>query len=298
MKFVKYAIARSWLIPAIIASFVAISAPQAALAQQAVGGVPETEGVRSDTGVLQELLKGVKFDQQLGAQIPLDDTFKDESGQTVKLSSYFGRKPVVLILAYYTCPVLCSEVMSGSALAFKQLHFRLGDQYNALTVSFDPRDTPQVAEATKQTYIRQYGQPGAAEGWHFLTGQKAQIDALANAVGFHYAYDAQNGQYLHAAGIVVITPTGKVAQYFYGITFPARDLRLALVQSSHEKIGTVMDQILLFCCTYDPGTGRYQAAITRMIKVGGGLTILLIAGGFLFLYRWNFKGKQGEVAKT
>lgn len=298
MIFVKYAIVRSWLIPVILAAFVAISAPQAALAQQAVGGVPETEGVRSDTGVLQELLKGVKFDQQLGAQIPLDDTFKDESGQTVKLSSYFGRKPVVLILAYYTCPVLCSEVMSGSALAFKQLNFRLGDQYNALTVSFDPRDTPQVAEATKQTYIRQYGQPDAAEGWHFLTGQKAQIDALANAVGFHYAYDAQNGQYLHAAGIVVITPTGKVAQYFYGITFPARDLRLALVQSSHEKIGTVMDQILLFCCTYDPGTGRYQAAITRMIKVGGGLTILLIAGGFLFLYRWNFKAKQGEVAKT
>ena len=171
MKFVRHEIWRPWLIPAIVMSFVASFAPPAARAQQAVGGGPEFEGVRSDTGVLQTLLKGVKFDQQLGAQIPLDDIFKNENGQTVQLSSYFGRKPVVLILAYYTCPVLCSEVMSGSALAFKKLNFKLGDQYTALTVSFDPKDTPEVAARTKQTYMHQYGQPGGEDGWHFLTGQ-------------------------------------------------------------------------------------------------------------------------------
>ncbi len=296
MKFVKGAKWGAWILPAIAMGFLAGTAPQPVRAQQAVGGVDDSGGIPSQTGEITALLKGVKFDQQLGSQIPLDDTFRDENGRTVELKSYFGKKPVVLILAYYTCPVLCSEVMSGSAQAFKKLDFKLGDQYTALTVSFDPKDTPEVAARTKKTYVDLYGKADAVAGWHFLTGQKAQIDRLANAVGFHYAYDPQNGQYLHAAGIVVITPAGKVAQYFYGISFPERDLRLALVQSSQEEIGSVMDQILLFCCSYDPGTGRYVATITRILKIGAGLTIILIAGGFFFLYRWNFKGRGTRAA--
>jgi len=295
MILTRHAIRKSWLIPIILMCFLVSYSPRVARAQQSVGGVQESSGALSGSGVLATLLKRVGFDQQLGAQIPLNDTFKDENGQTVVLHSYFGNKPVVLILAYYRCPILCSEVLSGAASAFSQLNFRLGNQYTALTVSIDPTDTPEIAARIKQTYIRQYGDRDGAAGWHFLTGQKVQIDELTNAVGFRYAYDPRNSQYVHAAGIIVTTPSGKVGQYFYGLHFPSRDLRLALVQSSQEKIGSVIDQILLFCCTYDPGTGRYQATITRAIKTAATATILLIAGGLFFLYRRNIKGKDPQT---
>jgi protein SCO1 len=244
-----------------------------------------TPAYTSKSTALPPILKGINFVQRLGNQIPLDATFQDENGNTVQLGSYFGKKPVVLILAYYRCPMLCTLVMDGAAKAFKQLSFDLGDQFDALTVSFDPRDTPADSKREQAKYIQVYGHPDAVGAWHFLTGQTAQIKRLTDAVGFHYAYDPRTGQYVHTAGIVVITPAGKVAQYFYGVTFDPQFLRLALVQSSKDKIGSIVDQILLYCCTYNPDTGRYQATIARVLQVAGALTILLIASLLFVLYR-------------
>jgi len=244
--------------------------------------------------VLPPILKGINFEQRLGAQIPLDATFVDENGKTVQLGSYFGKKPVVLILAYYRCPMLCTLVMDGAARAFKQLSFDLGDQFDAITVSFDPRDTPADSKTEQAKYVQVYGHPDAVSAWHFLTGQEAQIRRLTDAVGFHYAYDPRTGQYVHTAGIVVITPEGKVAQYFYGVTFDPQFLRLALVQSSNEKIGSVVDQILLYCCTYNPDTGRYEATIGRVLQIAGALTILLLGGGLWILHRAT-KNKDGPA---
>lgn len=262
-----------------------VCAPASLRAQDIGGDGQATPGYTSKSTVLPPILKGINFEQRLGSQIPLDATFQDENGKTVQLGSYFGKKPVVLILAYYRCPMLCTLVMDGAAKAFKQLSFDLGDQFDAITVSFDPRDTPADSKREQAKYIQVYGHPDAVGAWHFLTGQTAQIKRLTDAVGFHYAYDPRTGQYVHTAGIVVITPEGKVAQYFYGVTFDPQFLRLALVQSSKEKIGSIVDQILLYCCTYNPDTGRYQATIATVLQIAGALTILLIGGGLFLLHR-------------
>jgi protein SCO1/2 len=280
-------IRRFSIVVALIVGAIAMCVP---LQAQSVGGVQLSDDSASVS--LPDILKGVYFEQRLGDQVPLDATFTDEDGKPVVLRSYFEKKPVVLIMAYYRCPMLCSEVLRGAASAFKKLNFQIGDQFNVLTVSIDPQETPALATTTKRTYIKQYGDPSAAAGWHFLTGEKPQIDALADAVGFHYKYIPQLHQYAHAAGIVVLTPAGKVAQYFYGIEYPAQDLRLALVQGSHEQIGSVVDQILLYCCTYDPGTGRYHALVSRLLEIAGGATILLIGGALFFLFRWDAKRKS------
>lgn len=266
----------------------------ATLMAQTLGGVdaPEIPPYSSKSTALPPILKGINFEQQLGSQIPLDATFQDENGKTVQLGSYFGKKPVVLILAYYRCPMLCTLVMDGAAKAFKQLSFDLGDQFDALTVSFDPRDTPADSKTEQAKYVQVYGHPDAASSWHFLTGQTDQIKRLTDSVGFHYAYDPRTGQYVHTAGIVVITPAGKVAQYFYGVTFDPQFLRLALVQSSKDKIGSVVDAVLLYCCTYNPDTGRYEATIGRVLQIAGALTILLLGGGLYILHRAT-KNKGG-----
>jgi protein SCO1 len=277
----------------------ALATAQCAWAQQAVGGVQPSTGSATQSGAVPALLRGVNFEQRLGEQAPLDATFKDETGKTVTLGSYFGKKPVVLILAYYKCPMLCGEVLSGATSSFKKLNFKIGEQFNVITLSFDPREGPSLAAATKQTYIEQYGMEqngdsaAASTGWHFLTGEKSQIDRVTDAVGFHYKYIPQTQQYAHTAGIVVLTPTGKVGQYFYGIRYPERDLRLALVQSSKEKIGTTVDELLLYCCTYDPDTGRYHALIGRVLQLVGLATIILLATAILLLYRSEAKGKGG-----
>jgi len=259
----------------------------AALRGQSLGSDQAvTPAYTSKSTVLPPILKGINFEQRLGSEIPLDATFQDENGKTVQLRSFFGgKKPVVLILAYYRCPMLCTLVMDGAARAFKQLSFDLGDQFDALTVSFDPRDTPTDSKREQAKYLQVYGHPDAVGAWHFLTGQEPQIRRLTDAVGFHYAYDPRTGQYVHTAGIVVITPAGKVAQYFYGVTFDPQFLRLALVQSSKDKIGSVVDQILLYCCTYNPDTGRYQATIARVLQIAGALTILLIASLLFIVHR-------------
>jgi protein SCO1/2 len=228
------------------------------------------------------ILQQVSFEQRLNHQVPLDLAFRDEQGRAVTLGQYFGKRPVILTLAYYRCPMLCPQVLYGLAGVLRVIDFQPGRDFEVLTVSFDPTDTPQIAATEKQSVLARYPRPGAEQGWHFLTGDPAAITALAKAAGFGYAYIPQTGQYAHATGIMVLTPEGKLSQYFYGVDYPARDVRLALVQSSQNKIGTVVDQILLYCCRYDPVTGRYSALTMRLLRVGGLLTLLLL-GTFIGL---------------
>ena len=252
----------------------------------AAWGQPMTKGILSPpANVRPPGLKNVGIEQHLDEQIPLDLTFRDETGKTVRLGDYFGQKPVVLSLVYYRCPMLCSEVLSGMASALRILKFDIGKDFNVLTVSFDPHDTPEIATAKKAEYIKRYGRDGAAGGWHFLTGDQESIDALTKAVGFQYEYDPKTGQFAHTTAIMVLTPKGKIAQYYYGVEYAPKDLRLGLVQASHEKIGTVVDEVLLYCYHYDPATGKYGAVISRILKLAGGATILLLGGLLLILFR-------------
>jgi protein SCO1 len=230
-------------------------------------------------------LKNVGIEQRLNQQIPLGLRFRDESGKTVTLGDYFGQKPVILNLVYYKCPMLCSEVLSGLVSSLKILKFDVGNQYNVLTVSFNPRETPDLAAASKAQYLKRYGRPGAAEGWHFLTGPEESITSLAQAVGFEYQYDPETDQYAHATAIMILTPDGRVAQYYYGVEFAPKDLRLGLIQASNGKIGNLVDEVLLYCYHYDPASGKYGAVITRILKLSGLATIVLIGAMVWILLR-------------
>jgi protein SCO1/2 len=236
-------------------------------------------------GVRPDLLKNVGIDQKLNQQVPLDLTFRDESGKTVQLSQYFGQRPVILSLVYYNCPMLCTQVLNGMEAAMKGLPMDAGNQFEAVTVSIDPSDRPVLASVKKQMYTGMYGRPGAAEGWHFLTGDEDQIKKLADAVGFRYAYDPDSKQFAHASAIMVVTPDGKISKYFYGIQYSPRDLRLGLVEASAGRIGTPVDSILLFCYHYDPHTGKYGLLISRLIQTAGLLTIAAIGITMLVLFR-------------
>ncbi len=236
-------------------------------------------------GVRPDLLKEVGIDQKLGQQVPLDLAFREETGRTVQLSQYFGHKPVILSLVYFNCPMLCTQVLNGQEAAMKGLPMDAGNQFEAVTVSIDPSDRPVLASVKKQMYLGMYGRADAAQGWHFLTGDEAQIKQLANAVGFRYAYDPDSKQFAHASVIMVLTPDGKISKYFYGIQYSPRDLRLGLVEASAQKIGTPVDSILLFCYHYDPHTGKYGLLISRLIQAGGLLTVLAIGIMMLIFFR-------------
>jgi protein SCO1 len=236
-------------------------------------------------GQRPELLKDVGIDQKLNDEIPLDLKFRDEHGQTVELARYFGSKPVILTLVYYNCPMLCTQVLNGLDRTLKLLPMDIGKDFNVMTVSIDPTERPVLAEAKQAMYTGMYGRPGAAEGWHFLTGDEPEIKHLAQAVGFRYAYDAESKQFAHASVIMMLTPEGRLSRYFYGIEYPQRDVRLGLVEASQGKIGSAIDQVLLFCYHYDPHTGKYGLLISRVIQLAGVLTVL--AGGIclFFLFR-------------
>ena len=239
-------------------------------------------------GTLQhdnDLLKNIGFQQNLNSQAPLDLPFKDESGRTVRLGSYFGQRPVLLNLVYFECPMLCSEVLNGTIRTLKALPLKLGKDFNVVTVSFDPKDTPKMAAAKKANYIDKLGRPDAGSGWTFLTGPESSVKALADAVGFHYAYDPSTGQFAHASGIMLLTPEGRVSRYFYGVEYPVQDVRLGLVEASHGKIGTPVDQVLLFCFHYDPTTGRYGLLVMRLIRTAGALTLILLIGFVVIMLR-------------
>jgi len=231
-------------------------------------------------------LENVGIDQRLNEQLPLELTFKDEAGKTVKLGDYFHKgRPVVLNFVYYECPMLCGEVLQGLSAALKVLKFTPGKEFEVVTVSIDPREKPELAAAKKQSYMERLGRPEAAKGWHFLTGDQAQIDALANAAGWHYQYDPKLDQFAHAAGIMLVTPQGKLAQYYYGVEYSARDLRLGIIEASQNKIGSLADQVLLYCYHYDPKTGKYGATIMNIMRLGGVVTMAFIGVFLVLMFR-------------
>lgn len=219
-------------------------------------------------------LRDVAFDQKVNDQVPLDLAFRNEEGERVRLGDYLGRKPVILALVYYRCQNLCSLVLDGLLRTLRALSFNAGEQFNVLAVSFDPREPPALAGEKKSEYSRRYGRPGAEAGWHFLTGEETSIQRLSQAAGFRYSYDGGKDQYAHATGVVILTPQGKISRYFYGIEFSPRDLRLGLVEASGNKIGSPIDQALLFCYRYDPVAGKYGAVIMDSVRLGGLATVL------------------------
>lgn len=231
----------------------------------------------------------VGFDQKLNSQVPLDLPFRDENGRDVKLGDYFsGDKPVILSLVYYECPMMCTQVLNGLVDSLRDVSFEPGRDFEIVTVSFDPSETPELASSKKKTYLEKYDRPGADQGWHFLTGRLEPIRRLTHSVGFRYAFDERSDQFVHASGIVVLTPEGKASRYFYDVVYPPQDLRLGLVEASQHKIGNAVDYVLLLCFHYDPLTGKYTPAIMGILRLAGVATILAIAafvGGMIWRER-------------
>jgi protein SCO1/2 len=227
---------------------------------------------------LPQALRDVGFDQRLDAPVPLDAEFRDETCRAVRLGDYFRGKPVILVLAYYRCPMLCTQVLNGLVQGMLGLPFDVGKEFDVVTVSFDPRETPELAAAKKKTYLERYGRPGAEDGWHFLTGREDAIRRLTEAVGFRYVYDARNDQFAHASGVMILTPQGRTSRYFYDVAYAPRDLRLGLVEASANRIGSAVDRVLLYCFHYDPAQGRYGPVVMNFVRAGGVLTVLAIVG--------------------
>lgn len=250
-------------------------------------------------------LKDIGIDQRLNQPVPLDLQFKDEAGNIVKLGDYFrAGRPVILNLVYYTCPMLCSEELAGEASALSMIKFTPGNEYQIVSVSFNPDETPQQAAAAKQTYVARINEhldpKSDGSGWHFLTGQQPQIKQLAEAVGFRYRLDPVSKQYIHATGIMIVTPAGKIAQYYYGVEFSPKDIRLGLIEASRGNIGNVVDQVLLYCYHYDPKSGRYGAVITNMMRLAGAATMLVLGGFLLVMFRRDKPGSptRASVARV
>ncbi len=243
-------------------------------------------------------LREVGIDQHLNQAIPQNLIFRDETGRAVRLGEYFSAKPVILALVYYECPMLCTQVLNGIVGSLKALSFDIGKEFDVLSVSIDPRETPALANAKKGAYIGRYGRKGSSAGWHMLTGEKGSIDALTSAVGFRYTFDQKTNQFAHAAGIMVLTPQGRLSHYFYGIEYAPKDLRLALVEASANKIGSPVDQLLLYCYHYNPATGKYGAVVMNIIRVGGLATLLGLALLVAILRRGDARRRrQKERAK-
>lgn len=261
----------------LLVALVAVAPPLAWADSQPAAALPASAA--------PEALRDVGLDQRLNEPVPLDLTFRDETGQSVTLGSLFRGQPVVLSLVYYRCPMLCTLVMNGLLSALRALPFDAGNEFDVITVSIDPEDTPADAAQKKATYVAQYHRPSAAAGWHFLTGDAGAIEQLARAVGFRYRYDAEHKQFAHAAGIEVLTPKGIIARYFFGVEFAPRDLKFGLMEAAENRIGTPIDQLLLFCYHYDPSTGRYSTAVLTVIRAGGVLTLLALAGFIVWAVR-------------
>ena len=230
-------------------------------------------------------LQNVGFEPQLNAQMPLDLSFRDESGRSVQLRDYFGQKPVVLAFVYYGCPMLCNQVQQGVVGTLRMLSFNPGRDYEVVFVSFDSRETPGMAAEKKNTSLAHFRRPETSSGWHFLTGSKESIEAATKAANFRFSFDAKNNLFAHASGVLLLTPDGRISRYFYGVEYPGRDMRLGLVDASAGKIGTPIDHVLLFCFHYDPAAAAYSASILKIIRLAGVLTILCLAGGILISRR-------------
>lgn len=261
-----------------LAAALLLSAAQPSVAQRAAA---QRNPMAPDS-----VVQNVAIDQNLGAQVSPDLEFRDENGSTVRLGQYFGSgKPIVLSIVYYRCPGLCTMTLNGMSRAFKPLQFTAGTEFEVITVSIDPKEMPQLASEKKAEYLAQYGRPAAASGWHFLTGDEPAIRQLAQTVGFRYLYDPKTDQYAHSAGIMVLTPAGQVARYFYGLEYSSRDLRWGLVEASENRIGSVADSVNLLCFAYDPMTGKYGVPVMRTLRAAAILTTATLAGFVLLMLR-------------
>jgi protein SCO1/2 len=259
-------------------------------------GDPRKEGETADRTPPQ--LREVTFKQRLGEQLPLDARLKDESGATVALGDYFtSGKPVVLAFVYYRCPMLCTQVMNGISSALKPLTYVPGQDFEVVLVSFDPRDTPKDAADKERTHLQYWSTESTADGWHFLTADEPTIARLTSAAGFTYRWDESTQQFAHVSGLLVVTPSGTLSRYFYGIEYSPKELRLALVESSEGKVGSLVDNLLLYCFHYDPEAGRYGAVVMNVIRLGGVVTMAAIAG-FLLLSRRRGTASRSMVART
>lgn len=240
---------------------------------------------RASSNTLPAPLRDVGIDQRLNAQVPLDLVFRDETGRAVKLGEYFGSKPVILAPVFFECPMLCTQILGGLVSALKPINFDAGREFDIIAFSFDPQEGPANAAAKKESYLKRYRRAGAGKGFHFLTGGPASIAALTRAVGFRYSYDERTKQFAHASAVILLTPEGRVSRYFYGVEYGPRDLRLGLVEASRNRIGTVVDQAMLFCFHYDPALGRYTAAAIGALRVAGVATLAVLFGFLLLSWR-------------
>jgi protein SCO1/2 len=280
--------------------FSAIFACSASIVVSAQMATGPGNGYKREPGVVSSALpaplREIGFDQNIGRSLPLDTAVRDETGRTVRLAEYFGKRPVVLIFAYYSCPMLCALVINGMASALGVLSLEPGRDLEIVTISFDPRDTPETAAAKKAGYLERYSRPGAAAASHFLSADQPSIDRLTKAAGFRYVWDEQTKQFAHPTGVIVLTPDGRFARYLFGIEYGPHDLRLALVEASAGKVGTAVDTLLLYCYHYDPMTGRYGFVVIRALRVAAGATVLAL-GTFVFVMVRREK-RQASARRT
>ncbi len=253
-------------------------------------------GLAASPRNLPSVLNGVGIDQNLNGAIPLDTVFRNENGATVPLRTYFGTKPVLLVPVYYRCPMLCSQILSGVVAGLRPLSLKPGRDFEVVAISFDPADTPDEAKLKRDHYSHSYSSRAGPNGWHFLVGGQTAISAVMQSIGFHYRWDPVNKMFVHASGVMVITPEGHIARYLYGVEYEPKDLKLSLVEASHNRIGSAVDQILLYCYHYDPRTGKYGAVVLNSVKIGAILMLVLMGVGMLFLWRQDLR-KHRDVFK-
>jgi protein SCO1/2 len=246
------------------------------------------------------ILNGVGVAQRLNEQLPLDLTFTDDTGKPVQLASYFGKMPAILALVYYQCPMLCSEELNGLTGALQMVNFVPGKDFNVIIVSIDPSEGTNLAADKKRNYLHRYGHPETADGWHFMTGTQANIDALTKAVGFGYVKipgpDGRLTQFAHASSIQIVTPQGKLAQYYMGVEYSPKDIRLGLVEASNNHIGSPVDNILTYCYHYDPTTNKHSLIVARVVQMGGAMTVILLGGFMWIMFRRDYRQAHDQLA--
>jgi protein SCO1/2 len=248
------------------------------------------QGLNSSSEV--QPLQGIDIEQNLEGKISGDLVFRDESGKTVKLADYLGDKPVVLTPVYYNCPMLCTMILNGVLKTLNAMSFEVGKEFDIVTFSFDPAEDSEMARKKKNTYLNKYDRPGSEKGWHFLTGEQEQIAQLTDEIGFRYKFDEATNQFVHASGIMVLTPDGTISKYFLGVEYSPRDLKFALMEASQNKVGTAVDKLLLYCYHYDPSTGEYGVAIMNVIRILGTATVVVLVTFMVVMLRRDRKKTQ------
>ena len=243
-------------------------------------------------------LQGIGFNQHLNAHLPLDTEFRDETGRTVPLRTYFGHRPVLLALVYYTCPALCNQILTGIAAGLSPLSLRPGRDFDIVAISINPAETPADAAAKREFASRRYSSKLGTNGWHFLVGDETAIHAVTSAAGFRYRYDPASKMFFHLSGVMVVTPQGKLSRYFYGVNYEPKDLKLGLIEASSNKIGSFTDQILLFCYHYDPKTGKYSSAVLNLLRAAGIAALAIMAIALTLFWRRDLRKYRQPIREV